>query len=107
MILASTLTNVSANVDAIGKTAGYSTAVTVPSLVGKIIGILLGVLGLVFLVLVVYAGFLYITAQGEDAQIKKAKAILVKAMIGMVLIVSSYAITNVVVDSITAITGAP
>lgn len=106
MILASTISNISNSVNSIGTTAGYKTTVTVPDLVGKIIGILLGVLGLVFLVLVVYAGFLYITAQGEEAQVKKAKSILVKAMIGMVLIVSSYAITNVVVDSITAITAA-
>ena len=103
-LLATTLEGVSGNVDAIGKTAGFNTAITVPGLVGSIISILLGLLGLVFLVLVVYAGFLYLTAQGEDAQVKKAKSILTKAVIGMAIVISSYAITNVVVDSIAAVT---
>lgn len=105
MIIASTLEGVSGNVDAIGKTAGFNTAVTVPTLVGSIISILLGLLGLIFLVLVVYAGFLYLTAQGADEQVKKAKSILTKAVIGMAIVISSYAITNVVVDAITAIKG--
>ncbi len=103
-LLATSLDNIGTSVDAIGTEAGYSTAVTVPVLVGNIISVLLGLLGLVFLVLVVYAGFLYLTAQGEDAQVKKAKAIITKAVIGIMLVLSSYAITNVVVEAMTAVT---
>lgn len=100
-------TNVSATVKTVGERAWGTTASdNLPLIVGRTIGVLLGVLGIVFLVLVVYAGFLYLTAQGEDAQVKKAKAIMKKAVIGMVLIVCSYAITNLVTDSITAITTA-
>lgn len=103
-LLATSLDNIVTSVDTIGGEAGYSTAVTIPIIVGKIISILLGLLGLVFLILVVYAGFLYLTAQGEDAQVKKAKAILTKAAIGMMLVLSSYAITNVVVELIDTVT---
>ena len=104
ILLATSLDNIGTSVDAIGTTAGYSTAVTVPTIVGQLISILLGLLGIVFLILVVYAGFLYLTAQGEDAKVKKAKAILTKAAIGIILVMSSYAITNVVIDLIDTVT---
>lgn len=104
MLLATTLDNVGTSVAAIGNTAWGAGATDNPAIiVGNVIGVLLGVLGLIFLVLVVYAGFLYLTAQGEEKNVKQAKAILTKAVIGMVLIASSYAITNLVVDAVTTI----
>ena len=104
-LLATSLDNIGTTVTTVGQSAWGTTASdSLPVVIGNIISVLLGLLGLVFLVLVVYAGFLYLTAQGEDAQVKKAKAILTKGVIGMMLAVGSYAITNVVVDAVTVVT---
>lgn len=96
---------IATGVDSAGSTAGLADASDLPSLVGRGIGVLLGLLGILFVVLVVYAGFLYLTAQGEDTNVKKAKKLLSQAVIGLILIVSAYAISNVVIDSLTTISG--
>ena len=95
--------DIGTSVGTAGTSAGLSGASDLPTIVGRGVGILLGILGIVFVVLVVYAGFLYMTAQGEETNVKKAKKLLTNAVIGLVLIVSAYAITQGVIDSLTAI----
>ncbi len=96
---------IATGVESAGSTAGLGDASDLPSLVGRGVGVLLGILGLLFVVLTVYAGFLYLTAQGEDTNVKKAKKMLSQAVIGLILTVSAYAISNVVIDSLTTIAG--
>lgn len=76
-----------------------------PELIGNIISVLLSVLGIIFVVLVVYAGFLYLTAAGDDAKVKKAKTMLTQAVIGLVIIVAAYAIADFVIDALTEVAG--
>jgi uncharacterized membrane protein YwzB len=73
---------------------------SLPKLVGNLINVLLSVLGIVFVVLVVYAGFLYMTASGEEDNVKKAKKLLAQSVIGLVIIVAAYAISSFVIDSL-------
>ncbi len=58
-----------------------------------IINWLLGLLGLFFLVLVIYAGFLWMTAAGVEDRIDKAKKILTAAIIGLVIVLTSYGVS--------------
>ena len=77
-----------------------------PSLVGKILRAFLGLLGSVFVVLTIYAGFLWMTAAGNEEQIGKAKKMLVSAVIGLVIIMMAWVITGFVLNNIlTATTG--
>ncbi len=71
-----------------------------PTLIGNIIAVLLSVLGIIFVVLIVYAGFLYLTAQGEDEKVKKAKKLLSQAVIGLVIIIAAYAIAAFVIEAL-------
>ncbi len=75
-----------------------------PTLIGNIIAVLLSVLGIIFVVLVVYAGFLYLTSAGEADRVKKAKALLTQAVIGLVIIIAAYAIADFVIDSLVTAT---
>lgn len=59
-----------------------------------VINILLTLLGLGFLILLMYAGFLWITARGNEETITKAKTILIRAVIGLAIILSAYGIAN-------------
>lgn len=63
----------------------------------RIIRFLLGFLGLVFLVLTLYAGFLWMTSAGNDDKISTAKQILIASVIGVAIILGAYAITEFVI----------
>jgi mannose/fructose/N-acetylgalactosamine-specific phosphotransferase system component IIC len=72
---------------------------------GMLISVLLGVLGIIFLVLVIWAGFLWMTAGGDDKKVGKAKGILVTAVIGLVILLSAYAISSFVLNQLIEATG--
>jgi TRAP-type C4-dicarboxylate transport system permease small subunit len=60
----------------------------------RVIQPVLGLLGLTFLCLMVYAGGLWMTAAGNDKRVAKAKDIMTGAVIGAVIIVAAYAVTS-------------
>lgn len=63
----------------------------------------LSILGLVAIIYVIYAGFLWMTARGNQDQAQKARDILRTATIGLVIILSSYSIALFVFNSIESI----
>ncbi len=71
-----------------------------PLFIGKLINVFLSVLGIIFVVLVVYAGYLWMTDAGEASKAKKAKGILGTAIIGIVLTLAAYAISNFVITNL-------
>lgn len=97
------LSTMSAATGSVATGAGLSAVSDLPTIIGRIISVILGLLGILFLVLVVYAGFLYLTAQGVEENTKKAKKILSQAVTGIVIIVAAYAITKVVTDALSKI----
>jgi hypothetical protein len=70
------------------------------TIIGRIIKILLGFLGVLAVLLVMYGGFLYMTAGGSEEKVTKAKQVLISAFIGLVIILSAYAIVAFVFDSL-------
>lgn len=68
--------------------------------IGAIVGSLLGLVGTVFVVLMIYAGVLWMTAAGEEEKIKKSKDLIIGAVIGLVIIFSAYAITSFVLEDV-------
>lgn len=58
----------------------------------NIINVIFGFLGLLAVSLTLYAGYLWMTSQGQPEQIEKAKEILRNAAIGILIILSAYAI---------------
>ena len=84
----------------IAKQGGISTSgVTETSLaetIGRYINGVLGFTGIIFLLLTLYAGFLWMTAGGDEGNIEKAKSILSSAVIGLVIVMLSYSITALI-----------
>ncbi len=64
--------------------------------VGTIIDLVLGYLGLVFLVLTIYGGLIWMTAGGNPENVKKAKSLITNAVIGLFIIFASYGIAHLV-----------
>lgn len=96
------LKNSGKNLDAIAGSAGVSQA-DAGSIVGSIINAVLTFVGLIFLVLMVYAGFLWMTAAGDEGKIDKSKSIIIAAIIGLVIVMSAYAITYFVTTRLSTI----
>jgi len=68
--------------------------------VANIINVLLGLLGLLAVILVLYAGFTWMTAAGNEDKVKTAQQTLLRATIGILIILSAYIITNFIVSQI-------
>jgi uncharacterized membrane protein len=84
-------------------TAAYgsvNTTETIGTYIGNnIIKPALGVVGLIFLLLMIYAGFLWMTGGGNATQVSKAKDIMIAAVLGTIIVSAAYAITNFVFDT--------
>ena len=84
----------------IAPTIGYEVNSDLPVeyYIGTILGVLFSFMGLIFLILVIYSGVNWMTAQGNTSQIDKAKNTIVKAIVGLVICLSAYAITYFVMN---------
>lgn len=67
------------------------------SSIGNIINVLLGFLGILAVIIIIYGGFVWMTAGGEEPKVKKAQQIIVAGAIGLAIILSAYAITSFVI----------
>ena len=79
-----------------GSKAGTTSVGNFGAIVGRAIAVALSMVGFIFLILTVYAGFLWMTARGDEEQIRKAQKIIMGAGIGLIIVVSAYAITVLV-----------
>ncbi len=57
-------------------------------------------MALVFFGLMVYSGIVWMTARGEEDRITKARETIIAATIGLIIVISAYAVTNLVVDKV-------
>ena len=90
-----------------GYKAGYDTAElsadpegTLNNTIGTIIKAALSFLGVIFLILMIYGGFLWMTAKGNEEEVTKAKNLINAAIIGLIIVVSAYAISYFVIKNL-------
>ncbi len=81
--------------------AEASAQTTVINRVGGLVALVLSFVGIIFLLLSIYAGIMWMTAQGNAAQVEKAKTLLTNATIGLVIISAAYSITVFVGNQLT------
>lgn len=72
--------------------------------IAEIIKIFLSLLGIIFIILMIYAGYLWMTAGGNDEQVAKSKMIIRNCLIGLMIALSAYAITYYVTENIIGVT---
>jgi len=84
-----------------GSKAGFNVnASTSPEYyVGMILTLLFSLVGLVFLILTIYAGINWMTAQGNSSQVEKAKDTLIHSIVGLVIVMAAYGITVFVMNT--------
>ncbi len=82
--------------------SGYDNAdqYTLSTTIGSYIKVALSLSGTIFLALIVYAGFLWMTASGNEEQVTKATDIVKMAVIGLVITLAAFSITTFVISRI-------
>lgn len=96
-----TLTNINDQTSYFITGAGLSAANTsVGSIIATVISAFLALLGIIFVVLILIAGYNWMTALGDEEKVTKAKNTLQRAIIGLIIIVAAYAITYFVFNKL-------
>lgn len=78
----------------------FDKATTVGGIVAIAINVVLSLLGIIFVILLIYGGVLWMTAAGNEEQVRKAIGLIKTAVIGLIIIVSAYSITYFVFSSL-------
>ncbi len=86
----------------IGEVAGLGEA-ELSAVVARIIRAILGFLGVVAVVIILWGGFLWMTSGGQDEKIRNARKLILMGIIGLGIVLAAYAIASFV---ITALVGA-
>lgn len=94
---ATSLIDPSDNPSAISEATGGESSAR--DLIQKILNYFLGFLGFVATIMVIYGGVLYVTSAGNDDNVGKAKNILLYSVIGIVIILLSFALVNTVLQA--------
>ena len=82
-----------------------STTPTIEGIIAKVIAIALSLIGIFFLVLMLYSGYLWLMSKGDTKDIEKAKENIKTALIGLIVVLSAYAVTRILVPLLTTWVG--
>ena len=86
-----------------GHNGGYDTSTgNIFSLIQTVINASLSIIGVLLLIYILYAGYNWMTAQGEEEKVEKAKDTLKRAIIGAIIIIAAYAISIFVMSRLEA-----
>ena len=103
----SLLENINAGLRATGGAAGFNTTEAagggqsqLMTTVGTVIKAFLTLLGIVFLVIIIWAGFNYMLSRGDTKKAESARGMILTATIGLIIILAAYAITTFVITTI-------
>jgi len=73
--------------------------------IARVIQVALGFLGIIAVGLIMYAGWMWMVSEGNEEKITKAKNILKNAIIGLIIILSSFAIASFILNRLMGATG--
>jgi len=72
----------------------------------SIVNVLLGFLGILAIIIILWGGFRWLTSGGNEEKVGEAKKIITAGIIGLGIIFTSYAIATFVIQQLLTATGA-
>ena len=72
----------------------------VPRITGRFLGAALSLVGILFFILTIYGGVLWMTSHGNAEQSSKGLKTTIAATIGLVIVLAAYTITNFVFQTV-------
>ena len=86
-------------VRAFNETSGFSVQdLALSNMLQRILMAFMSILGLIFIILIVYGGYQWLTAKGNEQQASKAKETITHAIWGIIITVSAYTIAYFVLS---------
>jgi len=85
--------------EAVGVTSGGyapATETSAAGIAGTVVSAFLSLLGVIFLILMLYSGYNWMIAHGDEQKVTKAKDTLRTSVIGLIIVLSAYAIYSFV-----------
>ena len=71
-----------------------------PEAIGLVIKISLGLLGVVFLLLIIYGGYKWMLAKGNQQEVDEALKVIQNAVIGLIIVVAAYTLVDFIFGSL-------
>jgi hypothetical protein len=68
--------------------------------IASILNVAMGLLGMIAVIIILLGGFKWMTAMGNDDKVKEARKLIVSGVIGLIIILTSYALATFVISSI-------
>lgn len=87
------------HLDANAKETGFLKDKTLTQAIGSVVGIALSLLGVFFLVLIIYAGYTWMVARGNAPEVEKAKNTIINATMGLLIVLGAYGITTFIAST--------
>ncbi|MBU0722024.1 Ig-like domain-containing protein [Patescibacteria group bacterium] len=84
---------------------GLSNTQDIRIIIAKIIRVIIGFLGIIAVGLIIYAGWLWMSSEGDEEKIGQAKRLLQNAIIGLIIILSAFAIASFILSRLLEATG--
>lgn len=81
------------------KMAGFGDA-SVDNIAAAVIETALSLLGIIFLVIIIFAGYRWMTASGNEEEVKKAQEAIKRGIIGLLIVILAYAVTSFVFNAL-------
>jgi hypothetical protein len=103
-----TLTEVKTGLDKTAGKAGISTAQTgadLPAMAGRFINYFFGILGVIFLTVILIGGYQWITAGGNEEKLGKAKGWIINGINGMIVVFLAYVLVFTILAALKAAVG--
>ncbi|OIO46747.1 MAG: hypothetical protein AUJ28_01960 [Parcubacteria group bacterium CG1_02_37_51] len=81
---------------------GFETAVakTPTQIVASVVRILLGLLGVIFMIFIIVSGFQWMSAGGNKTAVEKARTRIINATVGLAIILLAWIITTFVISNL-------
>lgn len=94
------LAAIETGLDATAGAAGLDTRSSIEGITGSLISQALGFVGIIFLVLMIAGGLMWMTAGGSEEKVTKAKNLIKGAVIGLIIVFSSFYITEFILKAV-------
>lgn len=75
----------------------------ISSRLGILIGAILSFIGVIFMGLIIFGGFKWMLARGNEQEVEKARDLIMQAIIGLIIVLSAYAVTAFIGEQLTSV----
>ncbi|EKE07509.1 MAG: hypothetical protein ACD_18C00064G0008 [uncultured bacterium] len=93
--------------DTTAQSAGLPMTKDLPTVIGNVLGSALSMISVLFFGLMLFGGMMWMTARGKSENTQKALDLIISAIIGIVIVLAAYAITNFVFSNVISGSGGP